>query len=213
MITKPFEQWLFEEVELTFEVKRNRKFGELADWLKVETDLPALSPAETVFWSLLNENVETWNEDELKMNFIAPVLMDINFNKTDCYKVFSQRLLSIKTDKVDSQGRVEWFVSAGKQIPREPFFFVHEYKPEKGGNADPLGQLLIAMLASQAKNAEAQMPIYGLYIVGRFWFFVLLVGKEYGVSPAYDSADETKLKEILHILRKTKQYIETRLGV
>ena len=61
---------------------------------------------------------------------------------------------------------------------------MHEYKPEKRRDNDPLGQLLIAMVAAQKVNQDNQ-PIYGIYVNGRNWFIVLLEGSEYAVSNPY----------------------------
>ena len=76
-------------------------------------------------------------------------------------------------------------LARGKQIPKLPHFFLHEYKPEKNRDNDPIGQLLIAMVAAQTLNADNQ-PIYGIYVNGRNWFFVVLDAKEYTVSNAYN---------------------------
>lgn len=48
----------------------------------------------------------------------------------------------------------------------EPHFFLPEYKPEKNRDNDPLGQLLIAMVAAREANKDDN-PMYGIYINGR----------------------------------------------
>ena len=68
-------------------------------------------------------------------------------------------------------------LAKGRQIPQLPIFFIQEYKPESGPNGDPLGQLLIEMVTAQALNNEPEQTVYGCYIIGRNWFFVVLEGK------------------------------------
>lgn len=94
-------------------------------------------------------------------------------------------------------------LAEGKQTPKIPYFFLHEYKPEKNRDNDPLGQLLIAIVAAQKANLDGK-PIYGIYVNGRNWFLVLLDGKNYAVSLAYDvtSHDIFDLFAILLFLKE-----------
>ncbi|MCU0445381.1 MAG: hypothetical protein MUE85_10720 [Microscillaceae bacterium] len=141
MIRKPFEQWLFEEVELTFGIDRVENLPSLIEWLTVPNVQPLSQRLEQLRIDLM-KNVEMWNEDELKLMFIAMLLGEIRFNNLPHYKVFTQRLFTLQTPEVEATGRVEWFVATGKQIPRKPFFFLQEYKPEKNSGNDPLGATL-----------------------------------------------------------------------
>ena len=68
--------------------------------------------------------------------------------------------------------------ATGKRVPKHPYFFIHEYKKELESSSDPLGQLMIAMVAAQHLNQDGN-PLYGAYVVGRSWNFVILDGKEY----------------------------------
>ena len=87
---------------------------------------------------------------------------------------------------------------------------MHEYKRSQGTEADPLGQLLIAMVAAQRLNADGQ-PLYGCYVIGKFWHFVLLEGQTYSVSQGYDATDAGELRIIWSVLVHTKQLIEERV--
>lgn len=51
-------------------------------------------------------------------------------------------------------------LAKGKVLPKIPYFCLHEYKQENRIDNDSLGQLLIGMVAAQAKNAD-DLPIYG----------------------------------------------------
>ena len=48
-------------------------------------------------------------------------------------------------------------------------------------------------------------------MIGRFWYFVTMEGKNYCVSNPYDCTDEVDLNQIIAILRKFKVILETTL--
>jgi hypothetical protein len=62
------------------------------------------------------------------------------------------------------------------------------------------------MVAAQSRN-EINIPIFGTYISGRNWFFVLLEGKNYYLSNAYNGADND-IYVIFNILKKCKNMVE-----
>lgn len=186
------------------------------EWLDVSKNNILSSQTEELR-VLLSKNVETWNEDELKMMFIAPFLSEFKFNNSPSYRVFTQRQFSIQTAEVEANGRVEWFIATGKQTPKKPFFFLLEYKSEflseKTSENDPLGQLLIAMVDAQILNEDTKKPLFGCYMIGRFWFFVILIEKEYSVSKSYDATQTDDLSEIVVILERVKIHINKELGL
>ena len=212
MIKRPFEQWLFEDVEIAFGLERIKDFSVLVDWLSVPNPLP-LSKLIDDMRLELEKNIEIWNEDELKMMFIALFLAEIKFNNLPHYRIFTQRIFTLQTPEIEASGRVEWFIATGKQTPKKPFFFLQEYKPERNAGNDPLGQLLIAMVEAQIMNQPAQNPLYACYNIGRIWFFVVLAGKEYGVSRAYDATQTDDLTDMVAIFKKVKVYIHQQLGL
>lgn len=207
MTTRPFERWLFEQVEIEFGIVRIKNMPSLLQWLFVSAAPDLLPPEFEKLRLLLENDVEILNEDELKMLFIGPFLSQFDFHHPPFYRVFTQRTRSIKTKNVESSGRVEWMVATGKQIPNRPFFFLQEYKPEKTSGNDPLGQLLVAMMEAQSRNDNVEQPLYGCYTIGRFWFFVLLKGKEYGVSRAYDATQSDDMSDMVVILKKVERHI------
>ncbi len=214
MIRRPFEQWLFEDVEIAFGIERIKNMPLLTEWLNsTDEENTQLTPNFEKMRLSLAENVEMWNEDELKMMFIALFLAEFDFNNLPHYKVFTQRYFSLQTDEVEANGKVEWLIATGKQTPKKPFFFLQEYKPEKNSGNDPLGQLLIAMVNAQILNNAPNKPLYGCYTIGRLWFFVVLAGKEYGVSRAYDATQTDDLTDMVAIFKKVKVYLHQELGL
>jgi hypothetical protein len=155
----------------------------------------------------LFDYVDTWNEDEYKFMFISPYFKLIDFT-TPYFKVFTQRPMSVNYDNgaKTTSGNVEFMLAKGKQIPKKPHFFLHKYKPEKNRDNDPLGQLLIAMVAAQQINEDEQ-PIYGIYVNGRNWFIVVLDQNSYAVTLAYD-VSSSDIFDLFAILLHIKDSME-----
>jgi hypothetical protein len=204
---RSFDTWNYEEVEDAFGILPIRTNPQFEDWLLAIDCEPDASEKKLLdyYRNLLFEEVQNWNEDELKLFFIGPVLGLIHF-KTANFKPFTQRTLTIETDTVSASGRVDFMLAKGKVLPKIPYFCLHEYKQENRRDNDPLGQLLIGMVAAQAKNKD-DLPIYGCYVSGRNWFFVLLGGKKYTISNAYNASDDSIYK-IFAILKKCKALVE-----
>ena len=214
MKRKNFETWTYEEVEDTFGLIKVNNEPLMERWLKTVHEPDAV---RTVILAELRKDLieyaNSWNEDELKMCFISPLIAMVRYSSS-AYKIFTQRNLSAKFDALDveANGRIEWLISKGKQKPKQPFFCLHEYKQENRMDSDPLGQLVVAMVVAQLHNDNG-MPIYGCYVVGRFWFFVLLQDKKYSVSLAYDATKEEDLNSIFAILSEVKFMINRYLNV
>jgi hypothetical protein len=201
---KPFADWQAEEVEKTFGITRLDTLSILEHFNTLR--LTDSHPHRAVLEQYRREAlwlIEAWNEDEYKFLFISPFLKLVNFTNR-VYNVFTQRTISVSydNDTKTTSGRVEWMLARGRQIPEQPHFFLHEYKPEKNRDNDPLGQLLIAMVAAGKVNADDK-PIYGVYVNGRNWFFVAFTGAAYAVSNPYviTTDDIFDLFAVLEFLR------------
>lgn len=211
---KPFEKWETEEVEHTFGIKFSRNMPLMNDWLAFSQPLtPEDEKTAEKSRLFLQELANFWNEEDMKMFFISPILQIVDFYAFDKYRVFMEAtfeadIMDIQNNPCTLRGRVEMVVATGKQRPQTPFFFLNEYKAQRKIVTDPQGQLLIAMLAAQAKNNGKNLPIYGMYNIGQNWFFVTLAGKEYAVSRQFDATDKDDLKNIVNMLQYVKAHIE-----
>ncbi len=204
---KPFPQWTKEEVEEEFGLHADRHYALLQEWIAVS---PSVSDEEQRSLRGLSQklltHVHDWNEEELKVCFIAFILDFADFYQPH-YRPFLERELSVEyADGKKLWGIADFLVASGKQSPREPFFFLHEYKKQADTSNDPIGQLLAEMVAAQKANSHTY-PIYGAYIIGRHWYFVVLDGQVYAESLAYD-ATKDEIMEIVGILRQTKDIID-----
>ena len=204
---RSFDTWTYEQVEDAFDITLISPNPHFTNWLNAADCEPNKTEKATLdeYRNLLFDEVKNWNEDELKLFFIGPLLGLIHF-KTAHFKPFTQRTLTIETETVSASGKVDFMLAKGKMIPKIPYFCLHEYKQENRRENDPLGQLLIGMVAAQVKN-EGELPIYGCYVSGRNWFFVLLDGRHYCLSNAYNASD-TDIYTIFAILKKCKLLVD-----
>jgi hypothetical protein len=200
---KSFETWNYEEVEDAFGISLVASLPKYEDWIKAENCEPNLNQRERldILRNLLLDEINNWNSSELMFFSIVPILSIVDLN-TPNFKPFAKRTLTIKTENFTSSGKVDFLIAKGKVNPKTTYFCLHQYKQENRRDNDPLGQLLIGMVAAQAKNT-AELPIYGCYVSGRNWFFVLLEGDKYYVSNAHNASDENIYK-IFAIMKKCK---------
>jgi hypothetical protein len=208
---KSFEKWKIQEVENEFGLNQLFKLPLLSDLVKHET---IFTEKETIeieeLKELLLRMVVSWNEYDMSIMFIGPLfrLLDMQNKK---YRTFFNHYLTLEINGKEIAGRVDGMLAKGWQIPEKPLFFMQEYKSESGPNGDPLGQLLIEMVAAQAVNNDPDQALYGCYIIGRNWFFVVLQEKNYAVSNAYVATD-IAIFDIVGILKKIKKMFELKIG-
>ena len=182
----------------------------LADWLSAEGEINVMD------MSLLEEsraklveNADSWNEEELKMQFISFVIFLARFDKP--IRTYYDREISAEINDTYVSSKVDMMLSKGiGELIKTPYFFLHEYKREKKYSGDPIGQMLGGMLIGQAKNNDDK-PIYGCYVQGRNWYFSLMEGKKYIISKGFDSSEIDEVKQIIYILRKLKIIIDERM--
>ncbi len=111
-------------------------------------------------------------------------------------------MLKVKSDFMLAKGYLD--------LHKNPYFHFQEYKPNKKPTGDPMGQLLEAFLIGQAKN-EKPIPLYGVEIIGGYWRFTIIEGKEYCISKSFSATEKDDLLEIIAILRKFRHILFTRL--
>lgn len=205
-----FKFWLAQEVEKVFGVRRVKHSPVLDRWLEAR---PPITQYQRVSVERLRlsaeDSIDAWNEEALKFFFIGPLCSLIDFN-TENYRGFLERTLTIKKGKHEARGNVDFMVATGRQTPEAPFYVLHEYKREMAKAYDPQGQLLIAMLSAHFENQDKELvqPVYGSYVLGRFWFFVVLNGGTYTISRAFDCTREEGIEAIFSALLQVRLYIE-----
>jgi hypothetical protein len=205
-----FEHWEENDVNRRLNVwdeEQGIAFEELQRWISFRTEI---TPRTIENLEELRHHLEDfytiWNEIELISHFIIPTINTVRYD-SKYYRLFQEKVLKAEVQGFPVQGKVDAMVASGRgEFPLEPYFFLHEYKRSKGTDADPLGQLLITMLAAQAEN-EIQRPIYGCYVLGMIWQFVVLIGDRYAKSDPYLAIQADDLQRIHHMLHYVKQKV------
>ena len=119
---KLFSKWTIEDVEETFQLVLQNHHEQLTAWMTPHQDISKEEKQQlTQLRDKLVEHVWDWNEEELKVYFIIPLLNLVNFEQKH-YKPCLDRELSMTfQDKIIS-GRVDFLVASGKRSPKRPFF-------------------------------------------------------------------------------------------
>ncbi len=199
---RTFGSFTFDVVEKLFSLEEVTQLDLLDEWLGT-----TFSANDSITYVLnylkehLTHKANIWNEDEFKMFFIGPLIELANL-ETKNFQPFTQRTLSISHEGEEIGGRVDFLVAKGRRVPEQPYLCIHEYKQEADNSGDPLGQLLIAMVAAQKLN-DNHIPILGAYVIGRNWFFVILHENKYIKSNSYN-ASKDEIFQIFAILQKSK---------
>jgi hypothetical protein len=216
MAKKKEKEWLEEELIVAFNLERiNATFPLLEEWLATST--LNLSEQESIafeeFFQQTSRKIDFWNEETLKMRFISVVLYNFArlYDNQERYEGFFDKTISATVGNIYLQTETDFMLAKGiGEIAESPFFHFQEYKRSRKSPPDPMAQLLEAFLIAQEKNKNGK-PLYGAVIVGRSWQFIVMEGKKYGVSTLYDATQQDDLLQIIAILRKFKEILETRL--
>ena len=185
----------------------------MQEWFDVQT--PELTAGEQYNfdrkYAEAEQNITGWNEEDLKIKFIGPVLelgritddggVIGYFDKTISATVDDIRLI-VKSDFMLAKGLLDVFET--------PYFHFQEYKPYKNPSGDSMAQLLEAFLIAQEKNQNGQ-PMYGVDIIGSNWQFVTMEGREYCIAKPLSVLDKNDLLKIIAILRKFRHILNTKL--
>ncbi|MEM7538168.1 MAG: hypothetical protein AAF639_38725 [Chloroflexota bacterium] len=212
MKSKTFRNCTLHYLEKNFGLRRTFSSQVLDQWLQ---DKQSMTEAEQLMLADRQEdlriNNSAWNEQELAINFIGPVLSMVRFWDLYRYNFFAGRHLGTQLDslvdeeKIELSGEPDGMIATGYWEPEVPMFALMEYKREMGWTGDPPGQAVAAMLVAQKLNQD-ERPMYGCYVVGHQWFFVVLEGKHYTISEGYLATQDT-LFDIFRILKALKAII------
>ena len=155
---------------------------------------------------------EYWNEEELKMNFLAHLFFVAEIREENKIDIFFERTLSWEFNGKTERVICDCLLAKpfGIYAPALPYFFLQEFKKQKQ-NEDAEGQMLLAMLIAQQENND-EKPIFGCYLQGKNWVFTTLHGKNYCVTRQFDATQKDDLLQIIFILRELKKVILTELS-
>jgi hypothetical protein len=192
-----------------FGLERNKNCPLITDWLSVvvPTDfvLPELLELKR---QKLDREGDVWNEEELKMHFLSIVFSYADIEVPKKIKLFYERSLTAMVQGTALNVICDALLASplGINTPQTPYFFLQEFKKGKKSADDAEGQMLVAMLIAQEKNADNK-PIYGCYLLGKDWYFTTLHERNYCFSRSYDASDPKQLAFILFALQNLKNII------
>jgi len=200
-----FNECTLAKLDDTFGLRQARMLPPLQEWLARPMEISDLEKQILlIFQDRLITNVHDWNEQELDMHFIGPILSLVNFT-SDRFNLFAERSLAGVIDGFELRGDPDGMVASGFREPKKPYFCFQEYKKLKDPNGDPAGQCLAAMLVAQELN-ETKYPVYGCYVMGYDWVFMVLQGRKYAMSGPFAATLEF-IFDIFRILKALKQII------
>ncbi|MEN0048827.1 MAG: hypothetical protein AAF806_17320 [Bacteroidota bacterium] len=203
--------WTEAEVVDTFHLDYQVESQQLQKWLEVEAI--ELSDFEQKSLERIREKafkyVRNWNETELTAKSVNSIFDVVDFDQMN-YSLFLERPISGKVDEIELKGVMDLVIAQGWATPKAPFFFLQELKKELEAKNDPVAQLLLAMLVVQSQS-NSKEAMFGGYIVGRNWHFVILHNRSYAISEAYSATDKEEVVEITKILKALKVRIEEQL--
>jgi hypothetical protein len=208
-----FKEWTLTKLENTFGIQQilDRDYGLLKKWQDLSQTI-SISDFEKQTLLNLQRPLEWggrgWNECELENKFISPVFMTAQFDDKKIGYFLERPLKGIVGD-YELSGIVDGMIAKGFRDPDKPFFCMHEYKRSVDNDGQPDAQTLAAMLVVQAEES-GRKPVYGLYIVGLNWNFMVLNGNEYCISKSFNAEDE-EIFDIFRMLKALKHIIKTEL--
>jgi len=145
------------------------------------------------------EYISFYDEEDLKMRFLSPILLKVNFKNADFRDFYDEKLV-YKTEEFILNGEVDFTISTSLRVAKKPYFFIQEFKRAED-YSNPRPQLLAELIAGVELNSWDS--IKGAYIVGAIWNFVILerVKKHtynYYISQNFDS---TKIDDLTDIYK------------
>ncbi len=201
-----FSNIKFSDLENLVSIRPQYNSGQFDDWFNYQYEINATE--NSFFEQLIAKHILLLNsyfEDTLKAKFIIPILNLVDFNAEYLHDWYHASL-SGEINGVEINGFTDYMVASGTREPRQPYFFIQEFKPSIP-DKDPEIQLLAEMLVTIEKNQTNIMR--GGYIIGQSWKFVILEKTaenkfQYFVSSPFDALNLDDLKKIYIILQAVK---------
>ena len=196
-----FSKLTLQDLVDTFDIKKTDKLT----FPNIKTEVNLAKLQEIIDNS--KGQIDYWNEQELVMKQLSFVLNLAKLQGTE-YNTFAERQIHANIKGIELGGITDFLVARGFYEPRNPYFFIQEFKKAKNQSGDPLAQLLGEMLVAQELNSDKQ--IYGVYVIGKFWTFVSMYDLEFSEEQELNSTDLQDLQAIFDNLGGIKQYIENK---
>ena len=204
-----FKDWDLDQLDNAFGLTQIWQCELLKKWENYSCEITAFEKENLLnFQEVLIRGGRAWNEVELENKFISPLIMTA---KIDDGKIgyFLERPLSGIIGDYELSGIVDGMIATGIRNPHIPYFCLHEYKRSIENQGSPDAQVLAAMLVARELN-QNKLPIYGLFVVGLDWYFMVLKDNEYCISRTF-IADNDDIFTIFKMMKSLKHIIYAEL--
>ena len=209
--TYTFSTISFRNLEQLVDIKRIISTDIFCSWFDTEIQI---NSADKIFLNnLIQENyflIESYNEEELKVKFISPILNLVKFTNVE-YEIrdFYEAKITYKTDKFVLTGTTDFLVAKGLEYSKKPYFFIQEFK-KSIKNDDPRPQLLAELISAVELNDF--QAIKGAFIIGENWTFVILNKLDNNKYQYFNShtLNATKVNDLTQIY-KNLLYIKNKI--
>lgn len=209
MQTATFKQWNLSALEKAFDLKQVWQSGLLDAWQNIPCEISEIDKNSLLkLQNVLIRGGQYWNEVELENKFISPLIMLAEIDDEQI-GYFLERPLSGTVGDYQLSGIVDGMIATGFREPDIPLFCMHEYKRSLENQGAPDAQVLAAMLVARELN-PAPIPMYGLYVIGFDWHFIVLNGNHYCISKIYN-ADDEEIFILFKMLKNLKTIITAHL--
>jgi hypothetical protein len=204
-----FKVWDLDQLDNAFGLKQIWESDLLKQWENNEIEITEFEKNSLLnFQKSLIRGGRAWNEVELENKFISPVILTAGI-EDEQIGYFLERPLSGIIGDYELSGIVDGMIATGIRNPHIPYFCLHEYKRSVENQGTPDAQVLAAMLVAREQN-QNKLPIYGLFVVGLDWYFIILNANEYCISRTYH-ADNEEIFAIFKMIKSLKQIIYAEL--
>ncbi|MFN0200442.1 MAG: hypothetical protein ACKVTZ_02925 [Bacteroidia bacterium] len=198
------KNWTKQRLMKAFGLKAVKWHPALDEWLSQKVEI---TEEDKTYLTMLRENslerIDDFNNKELLLKVIGPLLTWIHFDM-EKYSGFADRALHAEIEEEILHIVPDFLVASGTQEPETPYFCLIA-NTLADLNGDAAGQCLAAMLAAQ-KNAAPQNPVYGCYIIGRSWYFMILQLDKFCISNVYTFTQDD-IFQIFTVLKSLKEKV------
>lgn len=201
----------FQDLEQLVTINRNLAMEVFRDWF--EAEIPVSHDDQVYLNNLISDNyflIESYNEAELTVKFIAPILNRVKFTDVNHgIRDFYEAKITYQTDRFILTGTTDFLVSKGLEYAKKPYFFLQEFKKSMR-NDDPRPQLLAELISAVELNGFK--AIKGAFVIGENWNFVILDKQkpnkyQYFVSHTLNATHTNELQQIYKNLLLVKREI------
>ena len=205
-----FKDWSLDRLNEAFNLNQIWESDLLNQW---ENNTMEVTEFEKTVLLLLQKSLirssRNWNEVELENKFISPLIMMTGIDD-EKINYFLERPLSSIIGDYELSGIVDGMIASGFREPKKPVFVcIVMSNIENQGSPDV--QVLAAMLVARELN-QNKLPIYGLFVVGLDWYFMVLNGNDYCISRTF-IADNDDIFTIFKMIKALKQIIYAELAL